>query len=197
MSRIYTAILALVVAFVGFSATAMAAGEVTPTDGSLLDYAKPVYEAVMHGQWWLAASLALVLSVAMFRKYAPGKAREWAHTDVGGAVLVLLMSFGGAVATALAAGGVGAAMSVSLAWMAFKVALGAAGGYSLAKKLLVPLLRKLAAVAPSWAKPVFSMILWVFDKPTTTEQAEAAGEAAVVANPGTGASGPAGTPTDI
>lgn len=185
MTKIYTALTLLAVAFLGFTGTAFAASEVAPSDGSWLDLAKPVYDAVIHGQYWLGASLALILAVALAKKYLPGKAGAFVNGEYGAPLTVLLMSFGGAVATALGAGQ--AVMSAGLAWTAFKVAVGAAGGYSLLKKLLAPLLRKLAAKAPSWMQPIFAMILFVFDKPTAVETAEKAGDDAVAAKPPTGA----------
>lgn len=184
-----------VLALVSFTATAFAAGAASPEDGSLLELAKPVYEAVMGHQWWLAASLALVFLCAAAKKYAPGKLGDFLRTDHGGALLVLLMSFGGAVSTGLLAAGTGA-MTLALAWAALKIALGAAGGYSLIRKLIVnPLLASTwyQEKAPAWFKSIMGLALWAFDKPTPIEKAEKAGSDAVAANPSTGA----GTPTDV
>jgi hypothetical protein len=184
-------------AFFSFIATAAAAGTAVPEDGALLDLARPVFDAIMHGQWWLAASLALILVVAAIKKYAPGKFGAWAHSDLGGSILVLGASFGGAAATGLLAAGTGA-MSLALAWTALKVALAASGGYSLLKKLVMPYVRKLGDKAPAWMKPIFSMLLWAFDSNAqVVAAAEQAGNDAVAANPPTGADGVAGTPTDL
>jgi hypothetical protein len=192
MRKLLTSLGIIALGFFAFTATAAAAGEISPEDGSLLDLARPVYDAVVHGQYWLGASLALVLAVAAFRKYAPGKAGAWARTDVGGSLLVLAASFGGAAATGLLAAGTNA-MTGELAWTALKVALAAAGGYSLAKKLLAPVLRKIADKAPPWMKPLFAMLLWSFETPIA--KAETAGDVAVAENPPTGTDGATGTTT--
>lgn len=194
----------LAVALVTFTATAFAAGTADPTgDGStLIEMARPIFDAVMGGQWWLAASLALVFVVALVGRYggkAPGRAGRWLAkldaSDAGRAVLVLLGSFGGAVATGLAAAGSGA-MTWGLALVALKVAIGAAGIYSLAKKLLAPIVAK----APPWVQAIFAVVLWAFDRATGADpvaDAEAAGDAAVVAHPPKGTSAIVGEPRDV
>ncbi len=192
------AILTLAFFTVSFTATAYAAD--TVSDGTLLDMAKPIFDAVTHGQYWLGASLALVLAVALFKRYAPaGKLQDFAHSDAGGSLLVLLGSFGGALGTALLAGGTGM-ISMALVWTALKVALGAAGGYSLLKKLIIdPLMASTwyQEKAPSWLKSVMMLVLWAFIKPSPTEAATLAGNEAASENPPTGADGVAGTPTDL
>lgn len=155
---------------------------------------QPILDAITGGQWWLAASLALVLTVGLLKRAAPaGALRDWVNSDVGGSVLVLLASFGGAMATAL---GAGAAVSWVLAWTALKVAVGAAGGYSLIRNLVItPLTEsKWYASAPGWLKSVVGMLTWVFLKPTPIEAATTAGNDAVVAKPPTGFQPP---PTDL
>ena len=172
-------------AFLGvFTATAFASSAVVevPPDGSWLDLARPVYEAFVHGQKLYAGMLALVLAVALFKRYAPDK---WgAHTDIGGALTTLIGSFAGAMATTLASGNAVSWVMVKTATM---IAVGAAGGYSLIKKLVIePFLRPYAAKAPAWLKPILSMILWIFDRPSPVAVAEAAGNEAVAAKPPTG-----------
>lgn len=164
-----------------------------PTDPPILDLIRPIYDAVVHGQYWLGAAAGLVLAVALTRRYL-GPKFPILHSDAGGALLTLAASFGAAVATALAAGG--AVMSLHLAWIALLVAISAAGGYSLLNKLLRPL----EDLAPAWMQPVFRIITWIFDKPSAaTEEAEAAaaGDAAVAARPSTGIAGIAGKPRDV
>lgn len=199
-----TVLVFALVALISFTATAFAAGTVDPAgDGSALaEMARPIYDAVMHGQYWLAASLALVFVVALLGKYAD-KIPAWlggktiaklAGSDPGRAVLVLLGSFGGAVATGLTAAG-SSAMTWALAWTALKVAVGAAGVYSLAKKLLAPLVAK----APPWVQAVFRLVTWAFERSLKdpVKEAEAAGQAAVEAEPPTGAAGIVGKPRDV
>lgn len=196
MKKLYLALIAVPAFLIAFVGVAFAAGAVTPQDSSILDLAKPVWEAVAHGQYWVAASLALVLAVAAVKKYHPGKLGEYANTDVGGAALVLLGAFGTTLATGLLATGTGV-FSLTLAWTSLKIALGAAGGYSLLKKFAAPILTRIADKAPAWAKPIFALVLWAFTSPDPIAKAEAAGAAAVKADPAPGAAGAAGTPTDI
>jgi len=189
----------LSVVFMGllaFSATAHASDAVASGDGSLVDLAKPVFDAIMHSQWWVAASLVLVLLVAGFKRYATGKASEFAHSDVGGSTLILLGAFGSAFATGLMATGTGA-FSFAVAKTALKVAIGAAGGYSLLKKLLAPILTKLSAKAPAWAKAPLTMLLWVLDTPSAATKAAAAGQKAVEAKPAEGVTAITGEPEDL
>lgn len=207
LSSLPLVVLAVVVGLISFTATAFAAGTADPTgDGTtLLEMARPVFDAVMHGQWWLAASLALVFVVAVVGKYgdkAPGPVGKWLArfdgSDAGRATLVLLGSFGGAVATGLAAVGTGA-MTWALAWTALKVAVGASGIYSLGRKLLAPLVGK----APAWLQPLLWVVLWAFDRKAgapaadAVAEAEAAGDAAVTAHPAPGVESVVGKPRDV
>jgi hypothetical protein len=181
-------------AFASTSVAVAAAPAATPDPG-LLDLARPVYEAVLHGQWYLAAALALVLVVALVRRYA-GPRVPFLHSDAGGALLALVGSYGGAVATALAAGG--AVFSAHLAWVALTVAIAAAGGYSLIKKLIItPFLVPWAAKAPAWLKPLLAIVIWIFERPDPVSQATAAGDAAVAAHPSTGVGGILGKADEI
>lgn len=188
--------LLLVAAFAG---TVFAAGAVAPDGGSLPDLLKPIWEAATGHHWWLAASLALVAAVALFKRYAPGKAQAWSHTDVGASVLVLAGSFGGALATGLAMAGTDS-LSLGMVEGALKVAFGAAGGYALLKTLIVgPLLGSaLWQKVPSMLRSPIELVLrFVFEKPQVAKEAEAAGEAAVVAKPAEGADGVVGKPEEL
>jgi hypothetical protein len=183
-----------------FTATATGATALSPDDGTLLDLARPVFDAVMHGQYWLGASLALVLAVAAFKRYAPaGALQDFAHSNAGASLLVLLGSFGGALATALLAVGSNG-ITLALAWTALKVALVAAGGYTLLKNVIVdPLMASswYQTSAPEWLKSIMMLLLWVFLKPSPVVAAADAGNTAVNENPPTGADGSTGTPTDL
>lgn len=159
---------------VSFAADAVA----TAPDGSLLDLAKPVFEAVMAGHWILGAALALILLVALVRRYV-GPHVPFLHSDVGGALLSLAAGFGSGLAAALAAGG---PVSWGLAWTALTVSVAAAGGYTLLAKLIRPL----EDAAPAWLKPFLAMITWIFDKPDAAAEAAKAGDAAVAAHPAAG-----------
>jgi hypothetical protein len=184
------AFLALIVAFISFLGTGVAFA--ATEDGGLLDLARPLFDAVMSGNYAYAAALALVLGVALARRYG-SKRWPWLGGDTGGSLLVLLGSFGGAVATALAGG---AGLSLALFWTACKVAAGASGGYTLIKRLAIPLLRQVIGKLPKVLQKPFGLILWMFEG-SAVAKAEAAGDAAVAANPANGLDGLAGTPKDV
>lgn len=189
MKTLKSFLVAMVVCLFSFTGTSLAFAQASPDNGNILDLAKPVLDAVMGGRFAYAASLALVLLVALGRRYGVSRWKFLA-TDAGGSLLVLLGAFGGALATALAAG---AGMSWGLLWAAVGVAVSASGGYTLVKRLVVdPLLRPLASKAPKWAQPLFKLLLWIFDNQSVAK-AEAAGEAAVEAKPSAGLP----TPNDL
>lgn len=194
MNKIYAALTFGLVAFLAFTGVAAAAGAVVPPDGSLLDLAKPVYEAIAGGQYWLGAMLGLILATTAAKRYLPGRAGTFVNGEYGQPLTVLLLGFAGAAAAALLAVGPGAVLTASLAYSALKIAIGAAGGYTLLKQLLAPVLVKLQAKAPAWAQPIFAVLLWAFSKPSAVAVAEKAGEAAVVAKPGDGAASVIGAP---
>lgn len=173
---------------VAFTATAFASGVVPADESSLLDLARPVYEAFLSKNYWMGAALSLIFVAALIKRYAPEKygIRAFFNTDHGGAILVLVAAYGTALSAALiAVGPVG--MSAGLAWGAFKVAVGAAGGYSFLKKILIPVVRWLHDKLPTWARAPLALFLALFDKPTAIDVAEDAGDEAVKANPPTGA----------
>lgn len=197
--KFFTTVLAALVAVLSFGATAYAAGAAAPTEGSLLDLAKPVFEAVMSGQGWLAAALALVLLVTAARRY--GAVRfPFLGSKLGGVALNLLLSFGGAAATAIMAG---ASASFGLAFTALKVAVAAASGFELVKELIAPMLRGLvdrlhSAKLRAMLHAGLNFALWAFENrgKAAVAKAEKAGDAAVEAKPAAGAAGVVGTPTN-
>lgn len=186
------------VALLGFLVSANAANAVSPDEGSLLDLARPIFDAVMGGKYIAAAALALVFAVAVVKRYAPGKYGEFVHSDVGGALTTLLMSGGGALATATLGS---APWSWGMLWMALTVGVVAMGGYTAIKRLVIePLLRPLSLKAPAWMQPVFGLILWIFDKKFQSDpvkEAEVAGDVAVATNPSPGAGGVTGPSGEI
>lgn len=180
--------------FAGSTAAFAAGGAAAPDDGSLVELAKPVLDAVMSGQGWMGAAMALVMAVALARRYAPGKLGELVRSDAGGVVTSFLMSFGGAAATALAA--TGGAPSAAILKTAAGVAMAASGGYVALKKLAVPFLRKLQGKVPAWASPILGMLIWICERPDAIGKAKAAGDAAVKAKPAPGVAGVTGAPKD-
>lgn len=160
---------------------------------ALIDLAKPVLSAILSGQYAYAAALALVLAVAAARRYG-GARFPFLRSDAGGASLALVGGIGGALVNSLAAGG---GVSLALLWSALLVAVGAAGGYSLIKRLIVtPILEPLAARAPAPIRAVLGVILWAF-RSNAAADATAAGNAAVVASPSSGVAGIVGEPRDF
>lgn len=193
ISTIATLMLAAFLALFAFAGTAFAAGEVTPNDGSLLDLARPVFDQVMAGHYFAATCLALVLAVALLKRYATtGKVGTFVHSDVGGLATTFAMAFFGAAATAAIAGG---SWSWALIRTAGGVGAAAIGGYTAAKILYAKLTESAwyAAKAPAWLKPIVALFGFVLDKPSAVKNAQAAGDAAVKANPAPGA----GKPTEV
>lgn len=198
MTKIVTAFLAMFTFLLAFTGTALAASAAdVATDWSWLDSVRPVLDAVRGGNGWLAAALAIVLVVGLAKKFlAPrGGKWEWLNGKAGGAIANGLLAFGGMLATAITAG---TAPSWALALVALKVAIGAAGGFTLIKELAVPVLRwiesKVPAFAKPWVKPLFDLLCSLFEKPgaAAIAKAEAAGKAAVEAKPARGIKGVAG-----
>lgn len=187
---------AWLVVFTGTAFAAQATG--VPDAGELIELAKPVYQAIMSGQYWSAAALALVVVCGAIRAYLAPRV-PFFRTDAGGTLLLLLASFGGAVATLLAAAGL-TAPTWQLCVAAFGVAASAAGGYTMVKRLALPVLAWLERLSPPWLKPLFQLVPWLFDVITgagAVRKAEDAGAAAVAAKPSTGAAGVVGTPRDV
>lgn len=183
-----------------FAGSSFAAGAATSAadEPSLLELLRPVYDAFRGGHYIAAGALALVFAVAIAKRYAPGKVGAFLHSDAGGVVATLAISFGASLA---AFTGAGQPWSWSIAWTAGGVAFAAAGSYAMIKKLLVePLLASKwwAEKAPAWLKAAAQIVLWIFDKPAASEleieKAEKAGDAAVKADPSPGAEKIAGKP---
>lgn len=174
------------VSLLSFTATAATAAAVDPNDG-LLEILKSAYSAITSGHYAYAAAVSLIFACAVAKRYG-AKYIPALNSDIGGTLLVLFGSLGGALATSLVDS------SVNLSWglmsRALSVALAAAGGYSMLKRLVVvPLLKPLMAKLPVWAQPILQMVLWVFDKPDALATAKQAGDAAVAAKPAPGIDG--------
>lgn len=169
-----------------FTGTALAASAADPSGGgSISDLIKPVFDAVVHGQWWVAAAAAVVLLCALARKHMPAKYTEGVKGDIIGTGLVFVMAFAGAVGTTLAGPGA-VAMSAAVALTALKVGVAAIGGYNI--------LHKLASWAvasgklPAWALPIVKLLTSVIGS-NAIGKAEAAGDKAVAADPPRGMTG--------
>lgn len=207
--RKFAAPLTLSLAFLGMLVaglvtSAHATQTMSPDDGNWLDLARPVFDAIMAKQYIPAVAFALVLSVALVKRYAPEwkGLRKFVHSDPGGVLTTFLMSYFGAFGTAAAATGSGwAGLTLAVAKTSGLVALAAIGGYVGVKKFLLPLLQPLMNKAPSWMQPLFTFVFWAFDKKLaaaeTERKADEAGDAAVADKPSTGVDGVLGAPTDV
>lgn len=172
-----------------FAATSFAGTVAQGDEQSWLELLRPVYDSFKSGQYLLAGMTALLVVVALLRKYAgsipkvgPSIAKFLA-TDVGGVVMTLVASFATSMSIQLANAGV----SWSMTKTAAVIAVGAAGGYSMIKKLLVePLLRPWYEKSTGIVHTVLGIALYLFTSPDPVAKAEAAGTAAVAATPPTG-----------
>lgn len=161
------------------------------SNGELGELARPVLDAVMDGRYMYGFALALVLCVALIRRFGGARWPILASTEVA-PLLILAAAFGGALATATSAGEV---VTGSVLYAALRVAVTAAGSYAILK----PLILKLQDKAPSWLDPLFVLLDVIFDskakaKEATIKKAEKAGDAAVKKSP---AKGPSITFKDI
>lgn len=147
LNKTYLFLFVIVFTLLGFTAAGHAAAVIDPAtgDGPGLQLARIVYDAIAGGHFAYAASMLLVVGVALVRKYANV---DFFHTDAGSALLVLGGSFGTAMVAVLSGGG---AVTFGLLASAFTVAFTAAGGYTAVKKLIVePLLPKM----PAWLQTI-------------------------------------------
>lgn len=163
----------MILSFVGASVA------LAQTDADLAALAKPVLAAVLGGDYMYGAALGLVLGVALLRRFGGAKYPWLASKDLA-PYLVLLGSFGAALATSLSAG---AAITGGMAWGAIRIAIAASGSYAMLK----PALKWLEKKAPAWMSPLFALTGWVFDSKSRAKKAREAGEAAVKASPAEGA----------
>lgn len=108
------------------------AGVVGPNPEQFEEFARHLLDAVTSRNYALLAALVVVVLVYLLRKFG-GRFIPFFNTDRGGAVLVLGVSLAGAVANALAAG---APFSLALLLTALQVALTAAGGFTIIKRIL-------------------------------------------------------------
>jgi len=177
MLRFYAT--ATVYAFLSFFVATLAVAQ----GDELAELAKPLYQAIAEGQYAAAAALGLVLLVALVRRYGGARYPILSHKLVA-PLLVLLASFGAAVASATLAG---ASLSVGMAYAALKVAVLASGGYALTK----PYLAKLGEWVPSWAKPFVAILSAIVSaksgaKAAAIKKAEKAGDKAIEDSPAKG-----------
>lgn len=194
LNKTFAVLSTLAVAFLAFGATAVAAGEVSPDDGSLLDLARPVMDAVMKGNYWLAAALGVILLTAATRKYLPDAyGGRLARSQWGGRATAFLYAFAGAIANAAAVDGTIFVMTGALAFTALKVGGAAIGGFMALHELAkwFTATKWYQAKMPAPLKALIAFVLGLIGSSTAAlAKAEKAGDDAVKANPPTGAEGP-------
>ena len=168
-----------------FTGTALAADAVnTASDPSFNDITKAIFDAMMHSQWWVVASYAVVLACIGARKYMPATWKTGTKGDVVGLATTFLIAGAGALATAALAPG--ATMTFAVIATAAKIGLGAVGGYTIIHKVAGWLAE--AGWLPAWALPIVKLLAALVGSNAVTK-AVAAGQAAVDAKPATGAAG--------
>jgi len=203
LDRIGSALVLMFLILASLTATVFAAGGPAPDDKGLLDLARPAFDAIMAGHYIAGAALAVVVAMTCLKRYAPGKIGALANTDAGGALCTLVVSFAGGIAMATAAGHGWGGLSTTLMFASGKIALMAAGGYALIKKLLVePLMASswYQNRAPAWLKAVLGVALFFFTRKTEDpgEAATKAGDQAVADKPAGGADSAIGNkPTEL
>lgn len=167
-----------------FTGTALAADAVSASDPSLSETARLIFDAVMHSNWWAAAAYGVILAMIGARKLMPASWKEGVKGDVIGTAAAFVLAFAGSVATVMMAPG--AAMTTAVALTALKIGLGAIGGYTIIHKVI----GWLASwdKMPAWALSALRLIALMVGS-NAIKKAEAAGQAAVDANPPTGMAG--------
>lgn len=179
----FTALLILIF-LAAFTGTALAADAIAATDPSYSELAKAIFDAVMHSQWWAAAATGVVLACALARKYMPAGWKTGTKGDIIGIATTFLMAFAGSLGMVLAAPG--AAMTGGVALTALKIGAAAIGGYTI--------IHKVVGWLTAWGKlpPWLMMVLAVLGKlvgSDAAQKAQAAGDAAIAADPPKGMAG--------
>lgn len=167
-----------------FTGTAVAAGVESASDPSLSEAAKAIFDAVMHSNWWAAAAYGVILAMVGARKIMPDSWKDGVRGDVIGTVCAFMLAFAGSVAAVMAAPG--ASMTTAVMLTALKVGVAAIGGYTIIHKALGWLATW--SIMPAWAMSVLKLIGMLVGS-NAIKKAEAAGQAAVDANPPTGMTG--------
>lgn len=167
----------------GFTGTALAAD--IASDPSTSEALRQIFEAVAHGQWWAAAAASVIGVCAAIRHYMPESWKAGTKGDMAGVALAFATAFAGAVTTWAVAPG--AVMSLAVLLTATKVGAVAIGGFTVIHKVIGWLIAwdKLPVPAVAVLKILASLI-----GSSAVKKAEAAGRAAVVANPAPGMGAP-------
>lgn len=177
------------------------AAQAATSDPDWMTLARPIYDAFAKHEYGLMLALTVILLVALAKRWLH---YAWMSTDMAGSASALVVAAATATAAGLVAPGAPTWPSLDLLRSALMVGLTAAGGYAVIKNLLVdPILRPLAAKAPAWLQPIFTIVFFAFDKVTHTDSAaiiataEKAGQTAVESTPAPGPVAIVGTPQEV
>lgn len=165
-----------------FTGTALAAEAVS--DPALSDVTKAIFDAVMHSNWWAAAAYGVILACIGARKLMPEAWKTGTKGDIVGVATAFLVSFAGAVGTVVVAPG--AVMSAAVATKAFWIGVSAIGGYTVVHKIAGWLVGW--GKLPPWAVAALKLLTLMVGS-SAVKKAEAAGDAAVAADPPKGMAG--------
>ncbi len=185
----YAIAIAILVFLAAFTGTAFAADVVTDPDTS--EVLRQIFDAVVHGQWWVAASAVVIGLCGLARKYMPESWKTGAKGDVVGIATTFGIATAGAVITTLAAPG--AAMSIAVIATAAKIGAVAIGGWNVLHKVIGWLVAW--DKMPAWAKSILGLVASLIGS-SAVKKAEEAGSTAVAANPAPGMSA-GGTPREV
>lgn len=178
----FTALLILIF-FGAFTGTALAQSAVASVDLSTL---QTIFDAVMHGQWWVAAAAGVIMVCALVRKYMPAAWSVGTTGDIIGTAMAFIIAFAGSIAAWAAAPG--AVLSGTVVLTAAKIGVAAIGGYTIIHKVASWLVAW--GKLPAWAQSILSLVTSLAgSNAVTVAKAQAAGDAAVAANPPTGLAG--------
>ncbi len=181
----------LILIFLGcFTGTALA--QTAATDPATSEVLRQIFEAVLHSRWWGAAAASVVGVCAAVRHYLPEDWKTSVKGDIVGVALAFVTAFAGAIANwALAPG---ADMSFDVLATAAKIGAVAIGGFTVVHKVIGWLMAwdKL----PAWLRPILAIIATVIGS-SAVKKAEAAGEAAVAADPARGMAGAIGKMNEV
>lgn len=185
----YASALAILIFLGAFAGTAFAAD--VASDPNTSEVLRQIFDAVVHGQWWIAASAAVIGLCGLARKYMPESWKTGAKGDVVGIATTFGIAAAGAVATTLAAPGV--TMSFAVIATAAKVGALAIGGWNILHKIIGWLTGW--SKLPAWAKSILGLVASLIGS-SAVKKAEEAGDKAVAANPPPGMSA-GGTPREV
>lgn len=130
-------------------------------DDPLFDLARAVFLAITGRDYEAIGITSLALMTALLVKFG-SRISPWFDRGYGRALILIMSGYSTAFTAAAAAG---APITWSFFGATTKVVILAAGGYGLAKALIIePLRPYMETRAPSWLRTIFHGVSWIFDK---------------------------------